>query len=231
MNFLDNLEKTLENLIENAFFGRFGGKIHPKEIARGIWRELMANKTRENEITYLPNKFLVYLSSENYNELKQIKDEANSEIKAFLRKEIEKRNYQTYGPLDINWEENPDLRKHEFTVRASFHCCDFTAPAEGEDIPTAIYQKLEVTEGFDRGKIFTLDKDEYVIGRDESCDIVLGDPTVSRTHARITRLNGQYKIEDMESKTGVFVNGQKVDEHILCRSHRLRIGLSILKLR
>lgn len=53
---------------------------------------------------------------------------------------------------------------------------------------------------------------ETVIGRSKASDIVIDFPTVSRTHAVLTRYDdGSWSIADADSKDGVFVNGQRID--------------------
>ena len=50
---------------------------------------------------------------------------------------------------------------------------------------------------------------ESLIGRGAGCDVQLGYPTVSRTHAVLTRYDdGSWTISDAHSKSGVFVNGK-----------------------
>ena len=47
---------------------------------------------------------------------------------------------------------------------------------------------------------------ESLIGRGAGCDVQLGYPTVSRTHAVLTRYDdGSWTISDAHSKSGVFV--------------------------
>lgn len=51
---------------------------------------------------------------------------------------------------------------------------------------------------------------ESLIGRSAGCDVQLGYPTVSRTHAVLTRYDdGSWTISDAHSKSGVFVNGKQ----------------------
>jgi len=51
---------------------------------------------------------------------------------------------------------------------------------------------------------------ESLIGRGAGCDVQLGYPTVSRTHAVLTRYDdGSWTISDAHSKCGVFVNGRQ----------------------
>jgi len=57
---------------------------------------------------------------------------------------------------------------------------------------------------------FTLSKANIVIGRATANDVVLGDPSVSRRHARVERSAAGCEIIDLGSANGVTVNGVKV---------------------
>lgn len=50
----------------------------------------------------------------------------------------------------------------------------------------------------------------FTIGRLNTCDIVIIDPSVSKMHAKIDNHHGQITITDLGSTNGTFVNGSKV---------------------
>jgi pSer/pThr/pTyr-binding forkhead associated (FHA) protein len=51
----------------------------------------------------------------------------------------------------------------------------------------------------------------FVIGRDESSDLVLNDPKVSRRHAEILQSTGPFRrLHDLDSVNGTLVNGRRV---------------------
>lgn len=52
-------------------------------------------------------------------------------------------------------------------------------------------------------------KSSLEIGRSSDCEIQLADNAVSRRHARIVRADGDYFIEDLGGKNGVFINKEK----------------------
>lgn len=51
---------------------------------------------------------------------------------------------------------------------------------------------------------------QWVIGRAPDCDIVMAQPEVSGRHCRLTRESGQWFLEDLRSRNGTFVNGQRL---------------------
>lgn len=57
-------------------------------------------------------------------------------------------------------------------------------------------------------------KDSTIIGRDDSCDIIIPDRQVSRHHVRILTTPSGAKIEDLGSKNGTHHNGQLITEPV-----------------
>jgi len=47
--------------------------------------------------------------------------------------------------------------------------------------------------------------DSWIIGRSDSCDIVVAFPTVSRRHAKLSGTGPEVDIRDIGSSTGTFV--------------------------
>ena len=70
---------------------------------------------------------------------------------------------------------------------------------------------LTVTGGSDAGKTFSLSADSSTVGRTRTSDVQLDDASVSRSHARINRREGQFYIEDAGSSAGTLVNGAPAD--------------------
>lgn len=65
----------------------------------------------------------------------------------------------------------------------------------------------------------------FTIGRHADNSLVLRDNRASRSHARIVGENGSYVIEDLNSRHGTWVNGERVARHVLRNSDRIEFGV------
>lgn len=72
---------------------------------------------------------------------------------------------------------------------------------------------LIVLDGKYAQQHWTMERDSITIGRDDTCDIVLPERQISRTHIRIYKDKGSnaYWLEDLESRNGTWVNDQRVE--------------------
>lgn len=64
----------------------------------------------------------------------------------------------------------------------------------------------------------------FQIGRQADNHLVLRDNRASRNHARIVFEQDKYYLEDLNSRHGVFVNGERVSRHELANSDRIDFG-------
>lgn len=64
----------------------------------------------------------------------------------------------------------------------------------------------------------------FTIGRHGGCSLRLNDPCVSRYHAEILKEEDRFKLVDTKSKSGVLVNGIKVESSVLNHGDRIQFG-------
>jgi serine phosphatase RsbU (regulator of sigma subunit)/pSer/pThr/pTyr-binding forkhead associated (FHA) protein len=74
------------------------------------------------------------------------------------------------------------------------------------------------------GRIYRLEDGETVVGRSSDCQIIINNRNVSRRHARIARVAGQYRLTDLNSTYGTFVRGARITEHALKPGDRFELG-------
>jgi DNA-binding winged helix-turn-helix (wHTH) protein len=81
------------------------------------------------------------------------------------------------------------------------------------------------------GKRLPLQPGENVLGRDEAC-IRIDSPTVSRRHARIRISGTEAVIEDLGSKNGTFVSGERVSAAVRLRDgDEVQVGSVVSRFR
>ena len=72
--------------------------------------------------------------------------------------------------------------------------------------------------------------DRFIIGRGKkAADLVIDDPNVSRRHAVVERIDGQYCIADMGSTNGIDYSGQRVAQKAILPGDVFRICQYVLR--
>lgn len=69
-----------------------------------------------------------------------------------------------------------------------------------------------------------------VAGRSEKADLVLNDPWVSRIHCEFFERDGELWVRDLESRHGVFVNGERLPQAPLHDGDVIFLGVSRFRL-
>lgn len=91
--------------------------------------------------------------------------------------------------------------------------------------------RLEVVEGEGKGQVVAL-SGISVLGRDPASAMVLSDRAVSREHAVIRPEEGfGFVIEDLDSRTGTFVNGVRTRKAVLQDGDSIRVGSTTVRVR
>ena len=73
-------------------------------------------------------------------------------------------------------------------------------------------------------KTLETDKDSITIGRNNNSDIQINNLGASKKHAAITRQNGNYMIEDLNSTNGTLLNNEKITKAGLSGRDVITIG-------
>jgi pSer/pThr/pTyr-binding forkhead associated (FHA) protein len=85
--------------------------------------------------------------------------------------------------------------------------------------------RLIIKSTLTKNQRFELPEGETVIGRGaEDCQLVLPNVSVSRTHARVLVGQQGVTIEDLDSSSGVLVNGSKIDQTPLSSGDEIQVG-------
>jgi len=113
----------------------------------------------------------------------------------------------------------PGDRIHVGPVILAFGVGRKEAPAIGDIAQPigAVLYKREPTE-------FIPLNTSLVFGRGDEIDVKLDDPAVSRQHAKIEAGPNGYRLLDLKSRAGSFVNGRRFEEHDLVIGDQIQLG-------
>jgi pSer/pThr/pTyr-binding forkhead associated (FHA) protein len=98
------------------------------------------------------------------------------------------------------------------------------ADAAAADALPAGSALLIVQRGPGAGSRYLLDTDLVSAGRHPESDIFLDDITVSRRHVEFHREGGSFRVHDVGSLNGTYVNRDRIDDALLQNGDEVRIG-------
>ena len=98
------------------------------------------------------------------------------------------------------------------------------ADAAAADALPAGSALLIVQRGPGAGSRYLLDTETVSAGRHPESDIFLDDITVSRRHVEFHRTDGSYRVHDVGSLNGTYVNRDRIDDALLQNGDEVRIG-------
>jgi phosphoserine phosphatase RsbU/P len=80
--------------------------------------------------------------------------------------------------------------------------------------PQSIVPTLQIMHGPMAGRLYKLDRDVTIVGRNPDCDVILQPKSVSRKHAAVVRRGLAFDVKDLGSTRGTLVNGQRLTEPV-----------------
>lgn len=105
-----------------------------------------------------------------------------------------------------------DIIRIDSTLPGQMVTMTYRSPAE--EVATVDFRTISFGE-----------KNVLTFGRDPSNDILIEVPTVSQYHAQVERIGQRYRVKDLNSSNGTFVNDQRIDQDVwLTTGDSIRIG-------
>jgi predicted component of type VI protein secretion system len=84
---------------------------------------------------------------------------------------------------------------------------------------------LVVASGIYAGKEIAIAGNQFVIGRDEDCNLRPASPAISKKHCAVYYKDGEPFVRDLGSTNGTFLNDQQVEgERALAEGDKVRVG-------
>jgi hypothetical protein len=253
LGFLKHIEKRMESLVEGVFGRAFRRQIHPVEIAKGLTKQMDEGRMVSISRTYAPNDFTVHLSREDTESIQAYQASLRDELIQYASTHAEQKNYHLMTPPRIRFETEETLRFGEFGVTAKLTGGDgprekgapqdtsgqtriFRTEDTGDEVEqgtAAISADEARRHGLAREIVELALGDEtqplegrgpWGVGRSQENDIVINDPNVSRRHARISRSDNGFVVEDLGSTNGTLLDGAPIDREMIEGGDELTFG-------
>lgn len=211
---LQQFERRLERLVEGAFARAFGGGLQPVEIGRRLTREMDLHRKVGVHGMIAPNFFAVSISEHDFDRFESFSEALVRELAEAAREHARDEGYSFVGPIEVSLSADGGLAASTFLVIGSIHERDGLAPAS-----------LVLPDG----QRISLEREPLRIGRLPECDVVLGDPNVSRRHAEVRRQGSDVVVIDLGSTNGTRVNGNRAEERRLADGDEITVGTTTLR--
>jgi hypothetical protein len=252
MSMLRNLEAKLGGLVEGAFGRAFKTSVQPVELAHKLAKEMEENQMESISRVYVPNHYRVFLSERDRAQFASYEPALRKELSDYLLGHARQEGLALTSRPQVEFHTDDRLGLGEFGIQAQL-----LGPPEGEPRPgvaepppssgdfghTMVYSpdraarvlEPEPGAGGSATALLVADKrrnvlsgDRVIVGRSRDCDVVLGDPNVSRRHAELRPEGRGWLVVDLGSTNGVKVNGRRVERAVLEPGDRITLGLTDL---
>lgn len=257
MSLLARFEGMAEFLFTGAF-KKGAARLQPVEIAKELVKAMLKNKQVSISQVYVPNIYRVYLHPSDWGPLASFGDVFLIELSKHLFAEAERNEYTFLTKPAIELHADESVNSREMVIEVDFDDSievdwreeenEINEPNGSnwresttffrESVKTNLLVEdrlgrnpeyyLEIIEGPDKGQIFTLQNADVFIGRHGQCDLVLHDPEVSRRHVKLAPGENGWRVDDLGSTNGSFVNGQRITQQTAAPGDRILIGQSVL---
>ncbi len=190
MNLARSLERRIEHLVEGIGGRVFPGRLHPLEVAIRMVRESELALMQSGVGPIAPNHFTVAL---NQADLGDDADAVANRLAAVVTEAAAQRGWRLEGPPSVVLHTSPDVASGSVTVESEIRAGSLEP--WGQLIEIHGPRRLPLT------------KNRTLVGRSRRADIMLGDDSVSRTHALVWFDAAGVWLQDLASSNGTTHNG------------------------
>jgi len=226
---ITRLEDRLERLIEGGFSRLFRASVHPREIAVQLAHAIEDNLLAGPDARELaPTQYQIRLNPQDHRLLLSEMPDLGEQLAHQVVTCCQEARLNLLSAPEIILVADADVAPQsvQITSRHVSRKHDTTQILEPiqHGLPPAAPPPPGAQLIVDGKRIVALGLEIFNVGRHPENDLVLGDMHVSRYHVQIRLRQGRYVLYDRHSRSGTYVNGQRVGEHILSPGDVIRIG-------
>jgi len=249
VKFVRSLENMFEKYIEGFFNNKFSSGLQPVEIAKQLVRQMDDERTVGIAQVYVPNSYVVYLNTADYERIGSYSQSICKELSLYLVEQARLRNYTISGIPLVEIYQEDGIGKGKFRIISSF-----TEPLPAENnmseaagecqgmSDTRIFDKVDcdlikkpcllgiltILEGPDKGIKIDIGATRVNIGRRASNELPLTDMNTSRLQAYVVYEDNKHVLYDAKSLNGTYVNNHRIMCKELEIGDRIKIGNTVI---
>lgn len=225
MGIITRIEDKLRDIVENPFKEKNCLDLAGIEVS--LKRIIERNRKNVLGKVVLPNFIEIHINEKEYAENELFFGEFRRELYRSITEWMREKVYEMAKGMEIHFIKDC-LEKRPFDIFVSFkkmekEGIDDHRIKEGENKIILGWLICEKTS-----ERFEIYGEFMIIGRGEDCTIRINDPTVSRRHASLQHQSGKMILEDLGSKTGTWVNHERINKKILSDGDTIVIGCTEL---
>lgn len=236
MGILRDFENRLATGVEGFFARVFRSSLQPVELAKAIQRYAGDYQQVGVRGVLIPNVYRFAVSPTDMERFAGFSESLQEELAEVIQRTADERGWRLEGPPRVELHESDRIRVGTYELRGKVEAPQRSARANPvAEEPSGMTRVLPAAGGgpsphsspqliADTGERYDLDGDTALVGRLPSCDVTLDDPSVSRRHARLSRRNDRWVVEDLGSTNGISVNGERLGNTWLQDGDRLEFG-------
>lgn len=243
VNSLQRFENFFERLMEGSVGRIFRTPVQPAEIGRRLERAMEGNQLATVDGIVVPNDYVVFLNPEDMVQFADIVPSLCRQMEDWLIDLAEERNYGFIDQVRVQMIGDENVPRRRISVEAHIVELPDYDPIQQEAVQrTEVYRVVERTgnvqpvllrvapTSVSPEQVFVIRRQVTTIGRALDNDVVVEVPEVSRHHARLEYVNGQFQIVDLNSTNRTSMNGVRVDRQWVQVGDEILLGTARLTL-
>lgn len=219
---LDRLERAIERIVEGSMAGVFRLRVQPAEIGRRLERAMLNGRVTSMGAMLAPNHYEVRLHPDDAGTFNGWEDALCREMETWLAELAFERGLATIGPIRVTIVEDEDVSRRSVRAGARFS----STPSAGHAATGSrtYARSLHLLPADPSWPDVTLDEGAITVGRATDNDLVIPAAVVSRHHARIESHGAGWRVIDLDSTNGTWVNGASVGDSVIDAGDELSFG-------
>ncbi len=194
---LQSIERRLERMVDGVFTRRSQGSIRPIELGRRLVREMDDHRSVDVKgRRIVPNDFTITLSPADREGFTDIEITLTTELAEAAKEYAREEGYHFMGPVAVRLSADAKTKNGRFNVTALLK-----QGLGGSAMASIVLPS---------GQRISLNQGTVSVGRLPECTISINDSNISRRHAEMRQVGGDYVVIDLNSTNGTLVNGIKI---------------------